>query len=90
MAQWFLGRGRVVWGLKDSVLRQQPHFRASECPYLTPFRGWPIIPSMSTDDNDFPAARAMAEFGYGLAFSLAALVVAPANDLNPPTFQTEQ
>jgi hypothetical protein len=45
---------------------------------------------MSTDDNDFPAARAMAEFGYGLAFSLAALVVAPANDLNPPTFQTEQ
>jgi hypothetical protein len=45
---------------------------------------------MSTDDNDFFAARALAEFGYGSAFSLGARVVAAANDLNPATGQTEQ
>ena len=64
--------------------------RASECPYLTPFRGWPIIPTMSTDDNGFFAACAKAEFGYGSAFSLAARVVAAANDFTPATGETEQ
>ena len=57
---------------------------------MTPFGGWLILPSMSTDDNDFFAARALAEFGYGSAFSLGARVVAAANDLNPATGQTEQ
>jgi hypothetical protein len=45
---------------------------------------------MSTDDNDFFAARAMAEFGYGSAFLPAARVVAAASALTPATGQTEQ
>jgi hypothetical protein len=45
---------------------------------------------MSTDDNDFFATCAKAEFGYGSAFSLAARVVAAANDFTPATGETEQ
>jgi len=45
---------------------------------------------MRIDDNDFLAARAMAGFGYGSAFSPAARVVAAANDLTPATGETEQ
>jgi hypothetical protein len=45
---------------------------------------------MSTDDNDFLAAGAMAEFGYGSAVSPVSYVVAVANDLTPATSQTEQ
>jgi hypothetical protein len=45
---------------------------------------------MSTDDNDFLAARAKAEFGCRPAFSLGACVVAAATNPNPATGQTEQ
>jgi hypothetical protein len=45
---------------------------------------------MSIDDNDFFAARAMAGFGYGPAFSLAAWVAVAASALTPATGQTEQ
>ena len=57
---------------------------------MTPFGGWLILPRMSTDDNDFFAARANAGFGCGSAFSPAARVVAAANDLTRATGQTEQ
>jgi hypothetical protein len=45
---------------------------------------------MSTDDDDFFAACVMVEFGYRSALSVAARVVAVANDLTPATGQTEQ
>jgi len=45
---------------------------------------------MSTDDNDFFAARAKAELGYGSAYSLAGRVVAAANDFTPATGQIQQ
>jgi len=45
---------------------------------------------MSTDDNDFFAARAMAEFEYASAFSPVSRVVAVSDDLTPATGQTQQ
>ena len=60
----------------------------SERPSLTAFRGWLILPGMSTDDHGLFAARGKAEFGYGPAFLLGARVRAGANDLNPATGQT--
>jgi hypothetical protein len=45
---------------------------------------------MSMDDNDYLAARALAEFGYPSAFAPAASLVAAANDLNPATRRTQQ
>jgi hypothetical protein len=55
----------------------------SELPSLTLFRGAPILPSMSIDDNLCLVACAMAGFRFPPAFSPAAIAAAAANDRNP-------
>ena len=72
------------------LYQKTPGYAILLCPYLTPSQGWPILPCMSMDDNDFRVPRALAEFGYPSAFRPVASLVAAANDLNPATRRTQQ